>query len=435
MLVLLGLGAAWSWLFAVSRWGPAARVDILTFKAGLTSQVMRTLLQPAQRSGHHGHDAASLSGIYATPEYFALTEQAREAARLLPDRFVVFYLFEDIHIGELPTSPPPVWLQTDDGRELAPFDSSVVRDSVHHRATVLRFANTDRQGNPTIGATTSSVSLVAREPSWHGAQVMQWKLPVVYPDVSERSDLSVATLLALVMGLLAVLSPCLLQLTVYYTAALAGISLGRTQAEVTAARPRIMRTALAFMVGFCLVFTAAGALAGLAGERLQASGVVDRWNRPLAVAAGTGIVLLGIWMGVNSVAPRFCRVPWLADPVGPRGWMDSLKMMAMGSAFAVGCSTCFGGALFISLMIYVGAVGSASIGALALCLLSFGMTVPYLLSAFFFARAVPLLGAFRRIMPAVGLTCSAVLVFFGIVLMTDRFHIPSNLLYRFYLGF
>src|SRR5437867_5971492 len=87
-LILLGVVAAWSWLFAVSNWGPARRVDILTFKAGLTSKVMRTLLKPAQDAGHHSHshDSASVSGIYATPEYYAMTEQTQEAARYQPEQ-------------------------------------------------------------------------------------------------------------------------------------------------------------------------------------------------------------------------------------------------------------------------------------------------------------------------------------------------------------
>src|SRR3989449_10177921 len=91
-LILSGVVAAWSWLFVVSRWGPAKRVDILTFKAGLTSKVMRTLLKPAQDAGHHhSHDSASISGIYATPEYYTMTEQTREAAKYLPEQFAVFY--------------------------------------------------------------------------------------------------------------------------------------------------------------------------------------------------------------------------------------------------------------------------------------------------------------------------------------------------------
>jgi cytochrome c biogenesis protein CcdA len=85
-------------------------------------------------------------------------------------------------------------------------------------------------------------------------------------------------------------------------------------------------------------------------------------------------------------------------------------------------------------MIYVGTVGSASLGALALLLFSFGMAIPYLAAAFFLSRALPLLSSLRRVASGVGLACSVVLIFFGIILITDNFHIPSNLLYRLYLG-
>ena len=103
-LMLLGLVAAWSWLFLVSKWGPAKRIDILTFKAGVTSRLMRTLLRFPESSMHE-HDAAGMSAIYATPEYYAMTEQDQDAAKFQPDKFAVFYLFEDIHMGELPEAP------------------------------------------------------------------------------------------------------------------------------------------------------------------------------------------------------------------------------------------------------------------------------------------------------------------------------------------
>src|SRR5438477_3925507 len=95
VLVVLGVLAAWSWLFLVSKWGPAKRIDILTFKAGVTSRVMRTLLRFPESSIHE-HDAAGMSAIYATPEYYAMTEQNQDAATFQPDKFAVFYLFEDI---------------------------------------------------------------------------------------------------------------------------------------------------------------------------------------------------------------------------------------------------------------------------------------------------------------------------------------------------
>src|SRR5438067_12161328 len=80
-LALVGLVAAWSWLLIVSKWGPARRIDILTFKTGLTSKVMRAVLKQASGNGYHNHDSASVSAIYATPEYYAMTEQSQEAAK------------------------------------------------------------------------------------------------------------------------------------------------------------------------------------------------------------------------------------------------------------------------------------------------------------------------------------------------------------------
>ena len=437
VLVVLGVLAAWSWLFVVSKWGPAKRIDILTFKAGVTSKVMRTLLKPAQPTGHagHSHDAASISGIYATPEYYAMTEQPQEAAKYLPEKFTVFYVFEDIHVGDLPEQPPEMMLRLDDGREFPPVDATVVRDSYHHRATVVRFPRTAEDGRPMINAKLSSFELIAHDPTVHAMQTMQWSLPLTYPkDLNSGNALSLPTLFALLAGLVAVLSPCLLQLTVYYTFALAGISMQRNPAEHGLIRSQVIRTALFFIVGFTLVFTATGSLAGMAGQKLQSSGIMDHWNRPFAITAGLGILLLGIWVGANSGAPGLCRLPLRAELRTSRRWLDALKMMFLGSAFAVGCSTCFGGALFISLMIYVGTVGSAALGALALFLFSLGIAIPYLLAAIFLSRALPLLSSLQKVASGIGLVSSVVMIFFGVILLTDNFHIPSNLLYRLYLG-
>ncbi|PYU21454.1 MAG: hypothetical protein DMG30_17530 [Acidobacteria bacterium] len=436
-LMLLGLVAAWSWLFLVSKWGPAKRIDILTFKAGVTSRVMRTLLRFPESSIHE-HDAAGMSAIYATPEYYAMTD------------------FEDIHMGELPEAPPTAALRLDNGEQLTAVDTTVLRDSYHHRVSVIRFPNTNAQGNPLISEKRSYFELVAEEAQnqdgeavrgasmmqmvpameMSGAQVMRWDLPLIYPKNAKGGDLSLSTLLALLAGLLAVLSPCLLQLTIYYTFALAGIGMQPTAAGIVEARSQVIRTALQFIAGFTIVFTATGSLAGLAGEKLHISGWMDNWNRPLGIASGLGMLIVGVWVGLNAGAPGLCRLPVPAVLRARRPWLDRLKVMFIGSAFAVGCSTCFGGALFISLMIYVGTVGSPFLGALALFLFSLGIAIPYLLAAIFLSRALPLLRSLHRARAAgvVGLVCSFVLVFFGVILITDNFHVPSNLLYRLYLG-
>src|SRR5260370_10078117 len=452
-LMLLGLVAAWSWLFRVSKWGPAKRIDILTFKAGVTSRVMRTLLRFPEATTHE-QDGAGISRIYATPEYYLMTEQNQDASKFQPDKYAVFYLFEDIHMGELPEAPPTATLRLDNGEQLTAVDTTVLRDSYHHRVCVIRFPNTDSQGQPLISEKRSYFELVADEAQnqdggavrgasmmqmmpgmeMAGAQVMRWDLPIVYPKNVKGSDLSLPTLLALLAGLLAVLSPCLLQLTIYYTFALAGIGMQQTAAGIIEGRSQVIRTALQFIAGFTIVFTATGSLAGLAGEKLHISGLMENWNRPLGIASGLGMLIVGVWVGASAGAPGLCRLPVPAKLLARRPWLDRLKVMFMGSAFAVGCSTCFGGALFISLMIYVGTVGSPFLRAAALFLFSLVIAIPYLLAAVFLSRALPLLNSLHKSAGCVGLVCSFVLVFFGVILITDNFHVPSNLLYRLYLG-
>jgi cytochrome c-type biogenesis protein len=452
LLMLLGLVAAWSWLFLVSKWGPAKRIDILTFKAGVTSKVMRTLLKFPEETVHN-HDAAGMSSIYATPEYYAMTEQNADAAKFQPDKFAVFYLFEDIHMGELPEAPPSAMLHLDNGKPLNPVDTTVLRDSAHHRVTVVRFPNADAEGKlltarpyfqlmahenadqPTgIVHAASLMQMPGMDMS--GDQVMRWDLPIVYPKNLKANDLSLPTLLALLAGLLAVLSPCLLQLTIYYTFALTGIGMQQNIAgsDIAAARSQVIRTALQFIAGFTIVFTLTGSLAGLAGQKLHISGFMENWNRPLGIVSGLGMLMVGLWVGASAGAPGLCRLPLPAVLKTRRPWLDRLKVIFMGSAFAVGCSTCFGGALFISLMIYVGTVGSPWLGAASLFLFSLGIAIPYLLAAFFLSKALPILNSLQRAAGVVGLACSVVLIFFGAILITDNFHVPSNLLYRLYLG-
>src|SRR5258708_5651379 len=186
-----------------------------------------------------------------------MTEQNQEAAKYQPDKFSVFYLFEDIHMGALPKSPPMVTLHLDDGRQASPLDAEVLRDSFHHRAVVVRFPSADAQGKPLFNEKTSSFQLVAHDPESHGMQTMEWKLPIVYPkkEAAAGTDLSVPTLLGLLAGLLAVLSPRLPQLTRYYTFALAGIYIGPNPAGVAGGRGQVIRTGLFFIGGvWCFVF-------------------------------------------------------------------------------------------------------------------------------------------------------------------------------------
>jgi cytochrome c-type biogenesis protein len=95
--------------------------------------------------------------------------------------------------------------------------------------------------------------------------------------------------------------------------------------------------------------------------------------------------------------------------------------------------SCFGGAIIGTLLIYVGALGSASVGAALMGIFAAGVAIPFLLAAFFFSRMQGLFESISRHTKLVGAVSSAFIVFFGLLLVTDNFHTVSDLIYP-YLG-
>src|SRR5207249_7003106 len=157
----------------------------------------------------------------------------------------------DIHVGELPEQPLQMMLRMNDGRQFSPVDSTVVKDSYHHRATVVRFPSRDDHGKTVMNENSSSFELIVHDPTVHVEQAMQWDLPIIYPkDLNNASDLSLPTVFGLLAGLLAVLSPCLLELTVYCTFALAGINVHQKDGVERGSGFHVMCTVLFVVAAF-----------------------------------------------------------------------------------------------------------------------------------------------------------------------------------------
>jgi len=259
---------------------------------------------------------------------------------------------------------------------------------------------------------------------------VNWQLPIAYPEGSlEAQPLQFGTMIALAMGLLAtVLTPCLIQLLVFYFSTLTGM--GAEQLENggvidAATRGKMMTLAIGFVIGYTVLFTAAGALAGLAGETLQ--NTWDAWTRPLAIGSGVVIIFLGLWMAIRSRAPLVCRLSIARNRFFKAGSekLEFLRSGLAGLGFAVGCSTCFGGALIATLLLYVGTLGSVWEGALILFFFSLGVGVPFLIAAALLTRALPMMRGLQRAAPVIGMVSSMVMMVFGVLLITDNFHLVS----------
>ena len=82
---------------------------------------------------------------------------------------------------------------------------------------------------------------------------------------------------------------------------------------------------------------------------------------------------------------------------------------------------------------YVGAIGSAAIGAGIMLTFAIGVAIPFLLSAYYISRVDSILVLLARHAKRLSYASMAVIIAFGLILVTDNFHTVSDIIYP-YLG-
>ncbi len=381
-----------------------------------------------------GSGEAQVDVLYATPEFFAITDRSEVVSQYRPDKYLVFLVTETTHIEDLPTKLPEAVLSVD-GVEYTPFDVDGPLEVYHHRVVTLRFPRFDDAGAAVVGDDAKGLELRLYN-SWdpdNAPRIVNWQLPLDYPEELTKSGAWTPFMaLGLSAGLLSfVLTPCLLQLLVVYMVTLTGFSADqRGGGEITAKqgmRRQIIYVALAFVAGLTALFMLIGAAMGQAGKQMQMFFAV--WSPTISIVAGIIVILMGLWVGIRSRAPIVCRLlpaDVMPGGSGPASYIGS-ALTAVG--FSLGCMTCFGGAIIATLLIYVGALGSALVGATVMFGFAMGVVIPFLLAAAFLSRVMPSLSKIHQYSPIIGLISMIVLVAFGIVLLTDNFHTLSDFIY------
>ena len=328
---------------------------------------------------------------------------------------------------------------TIDGTEYEPLDVEGPLEVYHHRVLSIRFPAITSDGSRllTDNAHKMTLKLVNSWDASNTPRIFEWSLPIEYPEnLSNKSPWSPVLILGLSAGLLSfVLTPCLIQLVIVFVMTVTGFtaqqlaSTGRTQSGNYGRV--ILRSGIAFTVGFTSLFTITGAAIGQAGKEAQMFFAI--WSSSISVVAGILIIFIGLWIGIRSRAPLVCRLmPVTFDkPVSELKSYFGSTLTAVG--FSLGCITCFGGAIIATLLVYVGSIGSPLVGASVMFAFSMGVVIPFLASALFLSKALPLISNIERYVPYLGLLSMLVIVAFGLVLLTDNFHVVSDLIYP-YLG-
>ena len=219
-------------------------------------------------------------------------------------------------------------------------------------------------------------------------------------------------------------SPCVLPLVPAYLSFLAGVSyeeLTDATREATI-RKRVTVAALAFVLGFVLVFVALGASATFVGKAL-----IDHADLFTKIS-GVAIVLFGL------LSMGLIRIPALMRDVrfhpatlkgGPAG------AFLMGLAFAFGWTPCVG-PLLGAILALAANTGSVTSGMVLLSLYGLGIGLPFLLAAFAVRPFLRVLGRLRSRMRAIELSVGVVMIATGILIFTGSLANVSGWLLRFF---
>jgi cytochrome c-type biogenesis protein len=387
------------------------------------------------------HPDLELTATFATNEFFQYVDRAATIGNLRPDRNFIFFVGENIHEGELDFELPEVRLHIGD-EVYEPTQSIGPNIAEHHRITVYSIPKRTATGHVIDLSQAKSIRLFVSN-HYLGSDekltfIGRWDAPFDLPDeLTSRADITPIAMLALGAGLLSsVLTPCLLQLVVIFGSIISSFSTVPGEAGLGSAqltphiRRKVMQVALAFVFGFMLLYTLAGALIGYVGHTAQL--LFAEHSRTVAIASGIVVILMGIWIGVRGGRNIACRIP-------DRGAMraadakDMAGSLLVSMGYALGCTACFGGAIVATLIIYVGAIGSAAIGAGIMLTFSIGVAIPFLLSAWYMSRMDSVLVFFASKARAISLVSMVLIIIFGLILITDNFHVVSDAIYP-YLG-
>ena len=224
---------------------------------------------------------------------------------------------------------------------------------------------------------------------------------------------------AFTAGVLSFLSPCVLPLIPGYIAFLSGRSLDDLTGDQPS-RALLWSTsvrALLFVAGFTLVFTALGASASAIGQLLSTASTM------LSKIAGVVIVIFGLQtMGV-------LRIPWLgvtrqlnATRTAPGLW----GALLVGMAFAFAWTPCIG-PILASILALAATEDTVRRGILLLLVYSFGLGVPFLLTAVGLGTFLKFFARYKRFIQWGERGAGLLLVVLGLLVFSNRL----NMLLKF----
>lgn len=201
-------------------------------------------------------------------------------------------------------------------------------------------------------------------------------------------------LITFIEGIISFISPCMLPMLPIYVSYFAGNADKKS---------RIFLRALAFVAGFTAVFTLLGVFAGTLGTLLS------KYQTAVNVACGVIVIIFGLsYLEV-------IRLPFFKGMNGAKKITGVLSSFVFGIIYSVSLTPCVGAFLGSALMLASSAGGTLK-GALLLLTYSFGLGVPFLLSAILINKLNSVFSFIKMHYGIINTVCGAFLIITGILM-------------------
>jgi cytochrome c-type biogenesis protein len=223
---------------------------------------------------------------------------------------------------------------------------------------------------------------------------------------------SVGVLVALSAGLFSFLSPCVLPLFPSYLSFITGMSVSDLAGDLApAARRRVLLNAVAFVLGFSVVFVALGASFSVVGQTL-----FDHrdWIRRIG---GALIIVFGLYIAGVLKIRFFGRTTQWQIREKPAGYFGSFLV---GVTFAVGWTPCVGPILG-GILSLASTTETVQRGVGLLIAYSAGLGIPFVLSALALQSFLRIFKRYRPFIPVVERAAGVVMVVVGVLVFTNYY--------------
>ncbi len=232
-------------------------------------------------------------------------------------------------------------------------------------------------------------------------------------------DISLALLVSsFIAGIVMYLAPCTLPLVPAVFSFVSGVSL-EDSTSFKKYRGKVVGHTLLFVFGFSLVFIILGGLAAQLGSFVDRV-ILTRMAGIVLIAFGflmIGLRLPFVSQDFTLKLPSFLRKP------------GKFSALLLGVVFGLGWTPCAGP--IVGSILTVAAIEGGFKGVFLLTIFSLGLTIPFLITAYFLGSAGRLLNLISRYVKYVYMFSGILLILFGVLLATNNFRLL--LTWGFYL--